>query len=69
MNNDRMILNGVVKSHNRETFVVKTDSHEVKCKISGNIRRFQIKISEGDSVSVEVSPLDLSSGRIVRRLK
>lgn len=36
--------------------------------ISGKMRQNQIRILEGDSVEIELSPYDLSKGRIVRRL-
>ena len=35
--------------------------------ISGKIRKNQIKIAEGDTVTVQLSPYDLSKGRIVLR--
>lgn len=36
--------------------------------ISGKMRQNQIRILEGDKVEIELSPYDLSKGRIVRRL-
>jgi translation initiation factor IF-1 len=36
--------------------------------ISGKMRQNEIRILDGDRVEVEVSPYDLSKGRIVRRL-
>ena len=39
------------------------------CKCSGRMRQFQIKMVAGDQVEVELSPYDLTMGRIVRRLK
>lgn len=35
--------------------------------ISGKMRQNQIRILEGDSVEIELSPYDLTKGRIVRR--
>ena len=35
--------------------------------ISGKIRKNQIKIAEGDTVTVQLSPYDLSKGRIILR--
>jgi len=37
--------------------------------ISGKIRKFRIRILEGDRVRVEFSPHDLTRGRIVYRYK
>jgi translation initiation factor IF-1 len=39
----------------------------VLCVISGKIRKNFIKIIEGDNVKIEMSPYDLSRGRIVTR--
>ena len=41
--------------------------HELLAHISGKMRMNFIKILPGDKVIVEVSPYDLSKGRIVRR--
>jgi translation initiation factor IF-1 len=37
--------------------------------ISGKMRKFYIKIIPGDKVKLEISPYDLSKGRIVYRYK
>lgn len=39
----------------------------VLCVISGKIRKNFIKIIEGDKVKIEMSPYDLTRGRIVTR--
>lgn len=39
----------------------------VLCVISGKIRKNFIKIIEGDRVKIEMSPYDLTRGRIVTR--
>lgn len=41
----------------------------VTCTLSGRMRMNKIRILTGDSVSVELSPYDLSNGRIVYRAK
>ena len=41
---------------------------EIICTISGRIRKNFIRIMSGDSVKVEISPYDLTKGRISRRL-
>lgn len=43
--------------------------HKVLAHISGRMRINFIKILPGDRVLVELSPYDLTRGRIVRRLK
>ena len=44
-----------------------TGEHEVLVKISGKIRKNSIRILLGDRVSIEMSPYDLSKGRITYR--
>jgi len=52
------------------TFHVKLESgHDVLAHISGKMRMNFIKILVGDKVTVELSPYDLSKGRIVYRYK
>lgn len=41
----------------------------VLATIAGKLRRFRIRILEGDRVTVEVSPYDLTRGRITYRHK
>jgi|TARA_R110000751_G_scaffold195253_2_gene300679 translation initiation factor IF-1 len=43
------------------------NGHIVLAYIGGKMRKFSIKIIMSDSVEVEVSPYDLTQGRIVRR--
>ena len=43
------------------------NGHEVLAYLSGRMRKFYIRILLGDRVRVEMSPYDLSIGRIVYR--
>lgn len=45
------------------------NGHEVTAHISGKMRMNYIKILPGDRVKLEMSPYDLSKGRIVYRYK
>jgi translation initiation factor IF-1 len=45
------------------------DGHDVLAKISGKMRKHYIRILPGDRVKVELSPYDLTRGRITFRLK
>ena len=45
------------------------NGHEVLAHISGKMRKHFIRILPGDKVLVELSPYDLSRGRITYRLK
>jgi translation initiation factor IF-1 len=51
-------------------FRVELDNgHKVLAHISGKMRMHFIKILKGDRVTVELSPYDLSRGRIIYRAK
>lgn len=51
-------------------FIVELENgHKVNAHISGKIRMFKIRILPGDKVTVELSPYDLSRGRITYRRK
>lgn len=43
--------------------------HVVRAYIGGNMRKFQIRVIEGDRVKVEMSPYDMTRGRIQYRFK
>ena len=45
------------------------NGHEIIAHISGKMRMNYIKIQPGDKVKVEMSPYDLSKGRITYRYK
>jgi translation initiation factor IF-1 len=49
---------------------VKLDNgHEVLAYLSGKMRKYYIRILLGDRVAVEMSPYDLSRGRITFRYR
>jgi len=51
-------------------FRVRLDNgHEVLAHVSGKMRMYYIRILLGDRVKVELSPYDLTRGRIVYRYK
>jgi translation initiation factor IF-1 len=51
-------------------FRVKLENgHEILAHVSGKMRMYYIKILPGDRVSVEMSPYDLTKGRITYRHK
>ncbi|MEA3496085.1 MAG: translation initiation factor IF-1 [Bacteroidota bacterium] len=45
------------------------NGHEILAHISGKMRMYYIRILPGDKVKVEMSPYDLSKGRITFRYK
>ena len=71
MAKDAIEMNGVVKEcYPNTTFLVECENgHELIAYLAGKMRRYYIRVLPGDHVLVEISPYDLSKGRIVRRLK
>ncbi|MCW6678825.1 translation initiation factor IF-1 [Anaerococcus sp. NML200574] len=60
----------VIEAKPNAIFVVRLDNgHEIQAHISGKLRMNSIRILEGDKVTVELSPYDLSQGRITWRKK
>lgn len=52
------------------TFRVRLENnHEVHAYLSGKMRKNYIRVLEGDRVKVEMSPYDLSKGRVTYRYK
>jgi translation initiation factor IF-1 len=47
--------------------VVLENGHEVLAHISGKMRKYRIRVMPGDTVTVEMSPYDLTRGRITYR--
>jgi len=47
--------------------LLSLENQEVTCTLSGKIRKNNIRVTEGDSVVVDVSVHDTSKGRIVFR--
>ena len=68
---DVIVIDGVVKEAlpNAMFRVGLDNGHIVLGHISGKMRMNYIKILEGDEVAVELSPYDLSRGRITWRKK
>ena len=51
-------------------FRVELDNgHKVLAHVSGKMRKFFIRILPGDKVTVELSPYDLTRGRITYRVR
>jgi translation initiation factor IF-1 len=47
--------------------ILLDNGHETLGYTSGRMRRYRIRINPGDRIKVEISPYDLSRGRIVYR--
>ncbi len=48
--------------------VLLDNGHEILAHLSGKMRMFKIRLVMGDRVKLELSPYDLTKGRITRRL-
>ena len=60
----------VVEKLPNAMFLVELENgHQVLSHISGNLRMNFIKILPGDKVTIELSPYDLTKGRIIWRAK
>lgn len=68
---DLIKLDGIIEEAlSNAMFRVRLESgHLITATISGKMRMFYIRILPGDKVAVEMSPYDLSRGRINYRYK
>ena len=68
---DVIVVDGkVIEALPNAMFRVQLENgHVVLCHISGKMRMHYIKILPGDKVKVELSPYDLTRGRITWRAK
>ena len=68
---DLMEFKGLVTESLPNTmFRVKLENdHEILAHTAGRMRKARIRVLEGDTVVVEMTPYDLSKGRIVYREK
>ncbi len=68
---DLIELDGTIKELlPNATFRVELDNgHEVLAHTSGKMRKFRIRVLAGDRVTVEMTPYDLTKGRIIFRFK
>lgn len=67
---DRLELRGIVEEALPSTlFRVRVDATLILCTLGGKLRINRIRILPGDAVTIEVSPYDMSKGRITWRGK
>ncbi|MCK5807782.1 translation initiation factor IF-1 [bacterium] len=60
----------IVETLPNAMFRVELDNgHKVLAHVSGKMRKYFIRILPGDRVQVELSPYDLTRGRITHRMK
>lgn len=64
------VIGTVVETLPNAMFRVELENkHEVLAHVSGKMRKYFIRILPGDQVKLELSPYDLTRGRIVYRYK
>ncbi len=68
---DKIEMEGkVIEALPNTRFLVELENgHKITAHVSGKIRMYYIRILPGDRVSVELSPYDLTRGRITYRHK
>lgn len=68
MTKDLIEIEGkVVEALPNATFKIDVNGNQVLAYINGKIRKNNIRVSIGDTVKLEISPYDLTKGRIVYR--
>ena len=66
-----MEFNGIVEEllPNAMFRVLLDNDHEIIAHTAGKMRKFRIRVLAGDRVTVEMTPYDLTKGRITFRFK
>jgi translation initiation factor IF-1 len=63
-----LVVGKVIQVLPNARFKVELENgHVLLAYVGGKMRKFEIRIIMGDEVQVEVTPYDLTQGRIVRR--
>lgn len=67
---DFLVVKGVVEEClPSASFRIKLENgHTILCHLSGKLRMNRIRLTPGDEVQVEITPYDLTKGRITYRL-
>jgi translation initiation factor IF-1 len=67
--NDIIEVDGVIEEllPSASFKVILDNGHEVIAHLSGKMRMFKIRLLVGDKVKVEMTPYDLTKGRVVYR--
>ncbi len=71
MSGDAIAVSGTVsQTMPNAMFRVNLDNgHQILAHVAGSVRMRYVRIAPGDKVTVELSPFDLSRGRITYRVK
>lgn len=64
------LIGRVVEALPSARFIVELENgHKIQASISGKMRKHYIRLVPGDMVEVELTPYDLTKGRIIFRLR
>jgi translation initiation factor IF-1 len=67
---DRITIDGIVTAvHRNRCDVMLENGHAVKTTIAGRMMLHKVRCVVGDTVAVELTPYDITKGRIVYRHK
>ena len=67
---DAIQIDGVVTDIMPNAFKVELENGmEIRAVLAGKLRMHHIKVLQGDKVSVELSPYDLTNGRMTYRYR
>ena len=70
MAEEKILMQGTVLDSSKGVFQVELENgHKVIGHLSGKMKKYYIRVLKGDEVTIELSPYDLSRGRIVERKK
>ena len=65
---DRVEMDGEIIDIQKGMFIVRMQNNMVcNCTLSGKLRLNSIRIVKGDKVTIDLSPYDLTKGRIIYR--
>ncbi|OGL72977.1 translation initiation factor IF-1 [Candidatus Uhrbacteria bacterium RIFCSPHIGHO2_12_FULL_60_25] len=66
---DFLVVKGIVQENlPAASFRVKLENGQmILCHMAGKLRKHRIRLTPGDEVQIEISPYDLTKGRIIYR--
>ncbi|AEG73744.1 translation initiation factor IF-1 [Mycoplasma haemocanis str. Illinois] len=68
-NQNKILLGGIVrKIQGGGVVMVELENNTtIACHVSGKMKKYNVHVILGDKVDVEISPYDLTKGRIIKR--
>ncbi len=70
MAEEKILMQGTVIDSSKGVFQIELENgHKVIGHLSGKMKKYYIRVLKGDEITIELSPYDLTRGRIVERKK